>query len=82
MEKENKNKKQFISKPLFMQSFKSLRMVWITLTAGAALIFVIINLVIGSKNIFTNIDMNAVSVYVKDEEISSLFWRYFYPYYQ
>ena len=72
MEKEIKKKKQFISKPLFVQSLKSLRMIWITLTAGAALIFVIINLVIGSKNIFTNIDMNAVSVYVKDEEIGWL----------
>ena len=72
MEQENKKKKQFISKPLFFQSVKSLRTMWLVLTAGAALIFVIINLVIGSKNIFTNIDMNAVSVYVNDEQIGWL----------
>lgn len=72
MEQENKKKKEFISKPLFFQSVKSLRTMWLVLTAGAALIFVIINLVIGSKNIFTNIDMNAVSVYVNDENIGWL----------
>lgn len=68
----NVRKKQFISKPLFLQSFKSLRMLWITLAGGAALIFIIINLVIGSKNIFTNIDMNAVNTYVHDEDLSWL----------
>ncbi len=67
-----KKKKEFISKPLFNQSFKSLRVIWITLAAGAALIFIIINLAIGSKNIFTNIDMNAVSTYVKDEDLNWL----------
>lgn len=71
MEQVNK-KKQFISKPLFIQSLKSMKMVWISLTAGAAIIFLIINLAIGSKNIFTNIDMNAVSTYVKDEDIGWL----------
>ena len=72
MEQVSKKKKEFISKPLFTQSMKSLRMMWIVLTAGAALIFVIINLVIGSKNIFANIDMNAVSVYVNDEGLGWL----------
>ena len=68
----NKRKKQFISKPLFVQSLKSLKLMWLTLTAGAALIFIIVNLAIGSKNIFTNIDMNAVSTYVNDEDIGWL----------
>ena len=72
MEQVNNRKKQFISKPLFLQSLKSMKMVWISLTAGAALIFIIINLAIGSKNIFTNIDMNAVNTYVKDEDIGWL----------
>lgn len=73
MTEANKPKrKQFISKPLFFQSLKSLKTIWITLTAGAALIFIIVNLAIGSKNIFTNIDMNAVSTYVKDEDIGWL----------
>ena len=69
---QSKRKSSFISKPLFIQSLKSLRMLWIPLTAGAALIFIIINLAIGSKNIFTNINMNAVSAYVKDEDIGWL----------
>ena len=68
----NKKRKEFISKPLFSQSLKSLRLIWLILTAGAALIFIIVNLAIGSKNIFTNIDMNSVSTYVKDEEIGWL----------
>ena len=67
-----KKKRQFISKPLFFQSLKSLRMIWLTLTAGAALIFIIVNLAIGSKNIFTNIDMNSVATYVQDEDIGWL----------
>ena len=65
-------RKQFISKPLFLQSLKSLKLVWIALSAGAALIFIIINLAIGSKNIFTNIDMSSVSNYVKDENLNWL----------
>ena len=72
MEQAIKKKRQFISKPLFSQSFKSLRTLWLILTASAALIFIIINLALGSKNIFTNIDMNAVSTYVKDEDLSWL----------
>ena len=68
---KNKEKKQpFISKPLFIQSFKSLRLVWLTLLIGSAAIFMIINFAIGSKNIFTNIDMNSVNTYVKDEDLS------------
>lgn len=68
----NQKKSKFISKPLFLQSFKSLKMLWLIMTIGAASIFFIINLAIGSKNIFTNIDMNTVSVYVKDEELNWL----------
>ena len=69
---ENKRKTKFISKPLFMQSFKSLRLQWLIMTAGACLIFIIINLAIGSKNIFTNIDMGSVSQYIKDEDLNWL----------
>ena len=72
MEQVQKSRTQFISKPLFNQSFKSLRFVWLVLTIGASLIFVIINLAIGSKNIFTNIDMGKVSTYVKDENLNWL----------
>ena len=70
--KENKMKRQFISKPLLKQSFKSLRLIFFSLTIGAALIFIIINLAIGSKNIFTNIDMSKVNTYVKDEQLNWL----------
>ena len=67
-----KKKKAFISKPLFMQSFKSLWVLWLALTIGSAFIFIVINLAIGSKSIFTNIDMDAVSAYVEDEDLSWL----------
>lgn len=69
---QSKRKSKFISKPLFMQSFKSLWFIWLIMTASASLIFIIINLAIGSKNIFTNIDMNSVSTYVKDENLNWL----------
>ena len=69
---EKKIKSPFISKPLFIQSFKSLKFLFLILTIGAALIFFVINLTIGSKNIFTNIDMNSVSTYVNDEKLSWL----------
>ena len=67
-----KPKKQFISRPLFKQSFKSLFGLWLAMTIGSAFIFIIINLAIGSKNIFTNIDMDSVSLYVKNEGLSWL----------
>lgn len=69
---QSKRTNKFISKPLFMQSFKSLWFIWLIMTAGASLIFIIINLAIGSKNIFTNIDMNSVNTYVKDENLNWL----------
>ena len=72
MENSEKRKRQFISKPLFVQSIKSLRVIWLAMTLGAALIFVIINIAIGSKNIFTNINMTSVTEYVKDEDLSWL----------
>ena len=67
-----KKKREFISKPLFKQSFKSLFVLWLALTIGSAFIFVVINSVIGSKNIFNNIDMDAVSKYVSEENLSWL----------
>ncbi len=70
---ENKaNKKEFVSKPLFKQSFKSLFGLWLAMTIGSAFIFIVINIAIGSKNIFTNIDMDAVNQYVKDEDLNWL----------
>lgn len=67
---EVSKKKTFFSKPLFKQSVKSNLGLWLALTIGSMLIFVIINLVVGTKQIFTNIDMNKVQVYVTDENLS------------
>lgn len=73
MEKpQAKKKKEFISVPLFKQSLKANWVLWLILALGSAAIFVIVNLVLGTKNIFTNIDMGTVSVYVKDEGLSWL----------
>ena len=71
-EVEKKKRPAFISKPLFKQSMKSLMGLWIALMVGSALIFIVINLAIGSKNIFTNINMDDVNIYVKDEGLSWL----------
>ena len=66
------NKKEFISRPLFKQSLKSNYILWLILTLGSAGIFVLINLVVGTKTIFTNIDMNSVQNYVSDEGLNWL----------
>lgn len=68
----NNKKKEFVSKPLFMQAFKANWVLWLLLALGSAAIFFIINIVVNSKNIFTNVDMNRVSVYVTDEGLSWL----------
>ncbi len=62
----------FISRPLFKQSMKSLLGLWIALMIGSAFIFIVINFAVGSKSVFTNIDMDAVSQYVQDEGLSWL----------
>ena len=65
-------KKEFISKPLFKQSMKSLLGLWLALMIGSAFIFIVINFAVGSKSVFTNIDMDSVSAYVEDEGLSWL----------
>ena len=67
-----KKKSKFISKPLFKQSFKSLLGLWLAMTIGSAFIFIIINVAIGSKSIFTNINMDKVTEYVQAEDLSWL----------
>ena len=71
-EEPKKKRKQIFSWPLFQQSVKSTWLLWLLLAVGAAAIFVIINLVVGTKKIFTNIDMNTVTQYVDDENLSWL----------
>ncbi len=69
---EKKPKSHFFSKPLMHQTFKSNWFLWMVMTISSAMIFFIINIVICSKNIFTNIDMDKVTVYVRDEGMSFL----------
>ncbi len=71
MEKTKKHH-HFFSKPLFIQSFKATWGLWVALTVGSAFIFIVINATIGSKNVFTNINMNDVSAYVAQEKLSWL----------
>ncbi len=66
------SQKGYFSKPLFKQSIKSNLMLWLILTLGSAAIFIIINLVVGTKQIFTNIDMSKVQAYVDDEGLQWL----------
>ena len=72
MEKEIKRHHHFLSKPLFAQSFKSTWALWLALTLGSAFIFVVINATIGGKSLFTTINMNVVSQYVQEENLSWL----------
>ena len=62
----------FISKPLFMQSLKANWLVWLILSLGTAAIFIVINVVVCSRDIFNNIDMNKVSAYVEAENLNWL----------
>ena len=61
-----------ISKPLFLQTLKSNWMLWLALTIGSSLIFLIINIVICSRNIFTNIDMAKVTEYADAQNLNWL----------
>lgn len=72
MEASKKKMGGFISKPLFAQSVKSNLFLWLVLTLGSAGIFIIINLVVGTKTIFTSINMNSVQQYVADENLNWL----------
>lgn len=74
-EPENNRQKShnhFISRPLFKQSLKANWILWLVMSVGCAAIFIIINLVIGSRSIFTNINMTDVTTYVKEEGLSWL----------
>ena len=71
-EVKQKKKTKFISGPLLSQGFKSNFVLWLVLSLSSAAIFIIINLVVGTRTIFTNIDMNKVQAYVHDENLSWL----------
>ena len=63
---------KWFSKPLFKQTFKSTWVLWLIMTIGSAAIFFIINIVVCSKNIFTTMEMEKVTVYVQDENLQWL----------
>ena len=54
------------------QSIKANLILWLILSIGSAAIFIVINLVVGTKAIFTNIDMDKVQTYVSDENLNWL----------
>ena len=62
----------FFSKPLFKQTLKANWVLWLSMTLGSAVLFIIINLVLGSRSIFTKMEMSTVTVYVADEGLSWL----------
>ena len=63
---------RFFSKPLFMQSLKANWPVWLAMTIGSAMIFLIINVVICSRDIFNSIDMGRVATYVESQQLDWL----------
>ncbi|MCR5348910.1 MAG: ABC transporter permease [Bacilli bacterium] len=72
MEQTEKRKTPFLSLPLLKQSIQSNFWLWLVMALGSAGIFIIVNLVVGTRAIFTNIDMNNVQTYVNDEGLSWL----------
>ena len=74
LEQNDNNKKlnPIFSVPLFKQSLKSNWVLWLVLTLASALIFLIINFAVGTKQIFTSINMDKVSAYVRDENLDWL----------
>ena len=71
-EAKNKHTGGLFSLPLFKQSIQANWVLWLLLTLGSCSIFFVINVVVNSRNIFTNVDMNAVSTYVTEENLSWL----------
>lgn len=69
---QSKKRSKLISVPLFKQSLKSNWVLWLILTIGSAAIFFIINVVVCSRDIFTNINMDNVSTYVENQHLSWL----------
>ena len=67
-----KKRGTFVSKPLFMQALKANWLLWLLMSLGTATIFIVINVVVCSREIFTNVNMDRVSVYVVDEGLSWL----------
>ncbi len=69
---QQRKKNNFISKPLFLQTLKANWLLWLLIAAGSATIFFVINVVVCSRDIFANVDMDKVTVYVVDEDLNWL----------
>ena len=69
---QGKKQGKLFSLPLFKQTIKANWLLWLLLTLGSCAIFFTINVVVCSRNIFQNVDMNSVSVYVSQEGLSWL----------
>lgn len=67
-----KKKGGLISLPLLKQSIQANWVIWLLLTLASCAIFFTINVVVCSRNIFTNVDMNSVSRYVSEENLNWL----------
>lgn len=65
-------RKPIFSRPLLKQSFKANRTLLLVVTLGMAALISVINIVVGKNTIFTKIDMNQATVYMKDENLSWL----------
>lgn len=65
-------KNKIFSLPLFKQTLKANWVIWLVLTLGSAAIFFIVNVVVCSHDIFTNINMDSVTQYVEQEDLSWL----------
>ncbi|MBQ7242761.1 MAG: hypothetical protein IJS52_00935 [Bacilli bacterium] len=63
---------KMLSMPLLKQTIRANWILWLLLTIGSCAIFFTINVVVCSRNIFQNVDMNNVSIYVKEEGLSWL----------
>jgi len=70
--KEPKQRKHYFSWPLFKQSIKANWVLWLVLTLASALLFVIINVVLGARGVFSSINMARVQRYVADEDMQWL----------
>lgn len=63
---------KLVSFPLLKQTIKANWLLWTLLTVGSCAIFFVINVVVCSRNIFSNIDMNNVMTYIRDESLNPL----------
>lgn len=61
-----------ISKPLFMQSLKANKNLFLVVLIGMCALITIINVVIGRNTIFTKINMDSATAYMKDEGLDWL----------